>query len=119
MCFNLRTRDIKGNSFLSDDIYTCELQTYFTQNTVLIAIFFKVSSVCIILLTFITVTGYCGCLIYTTEQQYISIILHQKALSPSEDSSFHVQTDLEIQIVLLLTTTTTEFGRSVCLTHGC
>ena len=79
-------------------IYTCKLQTYFTRNI------FKVSSVCIILLTFITVTGYCGCLIYTTKGnntfQLPGIQLHQMAMSPSKDSSFHVQTDLEIQIVL-------------------
>ena len=43
MCFNLRTRDIKGNSFVSDDIYTSKLQTYFTRNI------FKVSSVCILI----------------------------------------------------------------------
>ena len=58
--------------------YACELQTYFIRNTVLIAISFKVSSVCIIILTFITVTRYCGCLIYTTKsnntfQLYICI----------------------------------------------
>ena len=37
-------------------------------------------------------------------------------MSPSKDSSSHVQTDLEIQIVT--TTTTANFGRSICLTHG-
>ena len=35
---------------------------------------------------------------------------------PSKDLSFHVQTDLEIQIVY--TTTTVNFGKTVCLTHG-
>ena len=34
---------------------------------------------------------------------------------PSKDSSSHVQTDLEIQIVPI--TTTANFGRNVCLTH--
>ena len=44
------------------------------------------------------------------------------AMLPSKDSSFHVQTDLEIQIVPTTTTTTTNnnnnFGKCVCLTHG-
>ena len=39
------------------------------MNTVLIAIVFKVSSVCIILLTFINLIGNYDCFIYTTKSK--------------------------------------------------